>query len=320
MSDRLERLGSRAPSDLEPEIHRFLLACRGFEQLFSGVTDEAVVTLREASLMASGPVTVPLGAPHDYVAAIDALLGAALALTADDTGADEALERALRRTAQLPFPVGPFSEAVVQVYAAYVYRLRRDGERARAAAQVASDIGDRHGFREHSMLGQILVLAAGVTEGDPEACQALESVLGIWRMSGGGLAVPALLAELADGCLRVGELPRAHDALSDAETMMAETGQRGSESELLRIEALLDHADGAPADVAVEGLVKAADVALTGGSLRLGARAIGDAVALLGDRRNDAVAELAGRLLACLPASAVDDRRAIEGWVSATVR
>ena len=194
--------------------------------------------------MPSGPVTVPLGVPHDYVAAVDALLAVALVLAGDDPGADEALARALRRTTQLPFPVGPFSEAVVQVYAGDLYRLRGDVEGARAVARVVSEIGDRHGFREHAMLGQVLVLAASTMEGDQAACEALENVLGIWRMTGGGLAVPVLLAELADGCLRAGDLERARSALDDAATMMAQTDQRGSESEVLRIAASLDRLGG----------------------------------------------------------------------------
>ncbi len=304
VSDRLERLLSRAPADLGPEIRRFLLACRGFEQLFTGATGDALATLREASQMPSGPVTVPLGAPHDYVAAVDALLAVALVLAGDDPGADEALARALRRTTQLPFPVGPFSEAVVQVYAAYLNRLRGDVEGARAAARVVSEIGDRHGFREHAMLGQVLGLAASTMEGDQAACEALENVLGIWRMTGGGLAVPVLLAELADGCLRAGDLERARSALDDAATMMAQTDQRGSESEVLRIAALLDRAGGAAPDGVVKGLVASAEAALACGSLRLAARAVHDALDVLDGRPDDGVVDIAGRLQDRLPPSA----------------
>ncbi len=191
----------------------------------------------------------------------------------------------------------------MQVYAAYMHRLRGDVDGARTAARVVSEIGDRHGFREHAMLGQVLGLAASVMEGDPAACEALENVLGIWRMTGGGLAVPVLLAELADGCLRAGDLERCRNALEDATTMMAQTDQRGSESEVLRIGALLDRADGAPNDPVVEVLVGAAETALSSGSLRLAARAVHDATAVL-DGQDGRLAEVAARLRSRLPAAA----------------
>jgi hypothetical protein len=175
-------------------------------------------------------------------------------------------------------------------------RLRGDVDGARAAAQRMSEIGDLHGFREHAMVGQVLGLAASTMEADPAACEALENVLGIWRMMGGGLAVPVLLAELADGYARAGEPDRARSALADATTMMAQTGQRGSESEVLRIGALLDRAGGAPADEVVDGLVLAAETALAGGSVRLAARAVDDALAVLDGRSDERLVELTARL------------------------
>src|SRR5262249_33561065 len=151
---------------LGPQLRRFILACRGFELLFSGATADALTTLEEASAMEVGPVAVPLGTPHDYVAAVDALLAVALRLPGADAGADRALDAALQRSARLRFPVGPFTEAVVQVYASYVYRLRGDMEPARSAAARIGEIGEQHGFREHAMLGHLLGLAAAVMGDD----------------------------------------------------------------------------------------------------------------------------------------------------------
>jgi class 3 adenylate cyclase len=317
VTDRLERLLLTASADLKPEIRRFVLSCRGFESLYGGTTTDAVATLTEASMINTGPVALPLGRPHDYVAAIDALLGAALALAGDDAGADEALERALKRTAVLPFPLGPFSEAVVQVYCAYVHRLRRDTELASAAAKSVAEIGDRHGFREHSMIGQLLVLAASAAMGDRDACEAVETTLHLWRMTGGGLAVPTLLTELAEGCARGGDSQRARAILDDAATMMADTDQRSCEPEIIRIGALLEHAAGAPVDDVVKQLQNAAELALECGAVRLAGRAVRDALFVLEGRLDVALADVAQTLCERVPASAVGDLREVERLVNA---
>jgi hypothetical protein len=306
-----------APADLKPEIRRFSLSCRGFESLYGGTATDALATLTEASMIDAGPVAVPLGSPHDYLAATDALLGVALAVTGDDAGADEALERALKRTAVLPFPLGPFSEAVVQVYCAYVHRLRRNLDLAGTAAQTVSEIGDRHGFREHSMLGQLLVLAASAATGNRGACDAVESMLNLWRMNGGGLAVPVLLAELAEGRARSGDPQRARAVLDDAATIMVETDQRTCEPEIIRIGALLDHTDGKPSTDVVRQLQSAAELALAWGLVRLAGRAVGDALSVLDGRRDGALAEVAQALCDRVPASAAGDLREVERLVNA---
>ena len=318
VTDRLEQLMLGAPADLGPEIRRFVLACRGFELLFSGATTDAVATLREASVMQAGPVAIPLGVPHDYVAAVDALLAVALALAGDDVGADEAVVRALQRTTHLPFPIGPFSEAVVRVYAAYVCRLRGDVDGARREAATVSAIGERHGFREHAMLGQILLLAASAMDGDLGSCQALETVLGLWRMAGGGLAVPVLLAELAEG------LPARRRTQGGAHR-----ARRCGDD---------DGADG-PARLRARGASNRRDARLRrrlpsrrhprspagGGGARAGSgfaaaerpRASRCRASVLGDHADPGVAEIATRLWAGLAGSATGELREIERWISA---
>jgi hypothetical protein len=195
------------------------------------------------------------------------------ALACDETRADAALARAVERASTLAFPIGPFSVAVVQVYAAYMHRLRGNAEAARAAAQSVSDIGERHGFRELGMLGQILLLAASVLDHDPNACEALDGVLGMWRAAGGGLAVPVLLTELAEGWLVLGELDRARATLDDVRSTMDESGQRGSEPDVIRLAALLDANAGAPPDDVLRQLEHAVELAEENGSERLARRA-----------------------------------------------
>ena len=319
ITERLERMIAVAPPDLAPEFRRFVLACHGFEHLFAGRTASAVRSLSEASSMAAGPVAVRLGTPHDYVAALDALLAVGLVLTAEDDSADQALARALRRAADLSFPVGPFSEAVVHVYGAYMSRLRGDRVDALTRAQLVAEIGERHGFADHAMLGQILGLAARVMEPDADACQALENVLGIWRMAGGGLAVPVLLTELAAGFLRVGATDRAVVAVEDARVMMEHTGQRGCEPEIHRVGALILAAEGGSDANVAEEFLSAIEIALDAGSLLLALRAARDVANCTAVAADPKLALAVSRAIDAAPLRLADElRAAFEGVLSAS--
>ncbi|MDP1819047.1 MAG: adenylate/guanylate cyclase domain-containing protein [Acidimicrobiales bacterium] len=319
VTDRLDRLLARS-SELELEVRRFTLGCRGLELMYLGDTTAAAATLHQASRLGrAGPMPISLGTPHDYVAVTDAVLAVALTLTGDDAGASTALERAFTRARDLPFPVGPFSVAVVQVYAAYLHRLRGDTDAARTAAQEVCDLGAKHGFQEHSMVGQILSLVAAALEGDEPACQTLDATLGVWRMAGGGLAVPVLLTELADGCLVIGDVDRAQAALDEAAAMVELTEQRGSESEVLRLRAELDARCGASDQSVLKGLVAAAELALDQGAVRLAGRALHGVRRRTGDELPAVTADVGRRFVASVPPTAAGDLREIEGWVSARV-
>lgn len=267
--------------------------------------------------MRAGPVAVRLGTPHDYVAALDALLAVGLVLTTEDDAADQALAHALRRASDLSFPVGPFSEAVVHVYGAYMSRLRGDRADALTRAQLVAEIGERHGFADHAMLGQILGLAARVMKPDADACQALENVLGIWRLAGGGLAVPVLLTELAAGWLRVGAVDRAAIAVEDARVMMEHTGQRGCEPEIHRLGALIVAAEGGSGAEVADEFRFAIKVALDTGSLLLALRAARDVATCPAAAADPRLAGSVGRAVAAAPPRLADElRTAFEGVLS----
>jgi hypothetical protein len=101
--------------------------------------------------------------------------------------------------------------------------------------------------------------------------------------------------------------------------MMVDTDQRACEPEILRIGALLDHAEGAPLDDVVKRLQGAAELALACGSLRLAGRAVGHAMSVLQGRGDVAFAEVAQALCDRLPASAAGDLREVERVVNASV-
>ncbi len=315
VTERIERLIPSTQVELAPELRRFVLHCRGFEQMYAGANSDAVRLLTASSELPAGPVPVDFGTPHDYTAGNEALRSVALTLAGDDAGAETALANALRRADELRFPVGPFSRAVVQVYGSYRARLRGDREDAIARALDIVAIGDRHGFMEHAVLGQVLLLAATLMEPDLAACDGMQNLLGMWRMAGGGLAVPVLLGELAEGFLRVDEPGRAAEVLEDARALMEQTGQRGVEPELHRLGALVGAASGWSHDAVTAELVKAASVALASGSVLLAARALRDVAASPMARVDAPVLDLAAQVLAVAPAG-MAERSAVEAIVS----
>ncbi len=317
VTDRMDRMLDKVEG-VDPEIYRFSLSCRGFERVFQGETSTAIAALRTASELGhAGPISVSLGTPHDYVASTDSVLAVALTLAGDDDAADASMEEALARTRELAFPVGPFSEAVVQVYVAYLCRLRRDTDGARRAAERIAEIGDRHGFQEHSMVGQMLGLVAEAMGGDAASRQALAMTLTAWRMAGGGLAVPVLLTELAQACLLADDAEAARLALDEAAIVMEETDQRSAEPEILRLYALVEGRAGASDETVIKGLVRAASLGMQQGSLRLAARSLAGIRDTTGGVLPASAAEVAAAYLAALPASAGDDLREVAGWVSA---
>ena len=208
---------------------------------------------------------------------------------------------------------------MVHVYGAYMSRLRGDRVDALTRAQLVAEIGERHGFADHAMLGQILGLAARVMEPDADACQALENVLGIWRMAGGGLAVPVLLTELAAGFLRVGATDRAAVAVEDARLMMEHTGQRGCEPEIHRVGALILAAEGGSDANVAEEFLSAIEIALDAGSLLLALRAARDVANCAAVAADPELALSVGRAIDAAPLRLADElRAAFEGVLSAS--
>ena len=168
----------------------------------------------------------------------------------------------------------------------------------------------------HAVLGQILLLAANLMEPDLAACEGMQNLLMMWRMAGGGLAVPVLLGELAEGFLLAGEAERAAAVLEEGRSLMEQTGQRGVEPELHRLgRPLVGAATGWSEEAVTAELVTAASVALASGSVLLAARALRDVATCHRARVDAAVMDLAAQVLAVAPAG-MAERSAVEAMVS----
>jgi class 3 adenylate cyclase len=301
LSDRFDKLAAVAPLDVEPVLRGYTVGCRGLELLYGGATSAAVALLSQSLGTHGAEVPVLLGTPQDPHTVVESVYAAALAVHGDDAGAAAAIARALARADQLPFPAGPFTEAMVLIYAAFVHRLAGDVAAARDAAASLVAVADRHGFGDSAMVGQLLGFAAGALEGDPASCHALKASLQLWRSAGGGLAVPELLTELAAGFLRAGDTDNARAAVDEARDLLEPTGQRGAEPEVHRLAALLDHLDGTDADATVTALLGAARLAADHGSYRFAARALGDIARVTRGAVPAEASELAARVVAAAP-------------------
>jgi class 3 adenylate cyclase/tetratricopeptide (TPR) repeat protein len=187
--------------------------------------------------------------PQDPLAASLALLGPLRFYRGNEAGAFQAIRLGLERSQPLEFPRGPFSVAFVRMYESVLHRRRRDGPAAVAAAEEVIRIGQRHGFIDWQLVGNIHLLAANVlADASCASLEALGTALETWRAVGGDFLIPSLLVEQADGYLVRHDVEAARACLRRAFDAMRH-GQRLGLPEALRLRAEL-RLTTAPADAA----------------------------------------------------------------------
>jgi class 3 adenylate cyclase/tetratricopeptide (TPR) repeat protein len=177
--------------------------------------------------------------PNDPLAVAYAYLGPLRFMTGDVAGALQAIRAGLERSEPLEFPRGPFSLAFVRTYESIVDRQLGDAKAARAAAEEAATLGERHGFFDWQAVGRAHRGAAGALL-DPfsEALAEMEEGIATWSGAGGEAGIPWLRIELAGYHLARDELAQAEASLELAFEGMAR-GQRLALAEALRLRAEL---------------------------------------------------------------------------------
>jgi class 3 adenylate cyclase/tetratricopeptide (TPR) repeat protein len=215
-----------------------LEACEGVELFYRGQFAQSRTLLERAVAgFAIDPVVDwrQLQVPNDPLAATLAFLAPLRLLMGDESGALEAVAAGLERSASLQFPHGPFSEAFVRAYEAWVHRTRGDLDGAVQAGDELARIAHQHGFVFWVIVGQLHVGATQVAiEPSRAAVDQLGAAIATYRGFGANALVPALLVERGAGCLAIGDAAEARRCVDDT---LSYTAQLFARAEGLRLRA-----------------------------------------------------------------------------------
>lgn len=190
--------------------------------------------------------------PNDPMASAYAFLATIACLSGDLDASLAALDAGVARSRVVPFPHGPFSEAYVLSYAAWVHRAQGDTEAATAACEGIARIGAAHGFLYWAVASEMVAKANEVAAAPTaEAVAGLGAGIAGYRAFGGEAMVPSLLLEQAAGHLALGDVAEAGACVDDALTF---TDQCYARAEGLRLRAEVAAARGGfdPAAVAAD--------------------------------------------------------------------
>jgi class 3 adenylate cyclase len=270
-----------------PEIK----SCMGYGAFYQGRLEEAHRWLVEAwegygarSAEAASSPFWPL--PHDAVP----ITAVALACVAGLRGSTEESamweRRALATADELDFPSGPFSEAFVSVYLAWIRMITGKRDEAREFGRRTIEIAERCRFDYFQLLGRQYLL---VPEPD-KPCEAVELeqyALGM-DLVGHEAFRPTHLGIVAQNHHYLGNADPALHALDEAMERSASSGELVHQPDLLRLRAeILTAAYPDRMEEAARDLVAAIEIGLAQGSLVLALRAANDLARLPRDRPPD---------------------------------
>jgi hypothetical protein len=185
--------------------------------------------------------------PNDPVAAISAYQTVTLWLLGRPKDALAVADRALRRAAELRFPYGPFSTAMVVSHLAIMKRLEGDYAAALAHAEEVAAIGERHGFALWWLTGTLAAALNRVQLDQPEALEVAVATLAQWRQGlASEVSSPYWLTELAAAQLHAGRRAEALASLDEAVALGARLGVEQWAAEALRLRGTLRWENGDP--------------------------------------------------------------------------
>ncbi len=233
----IERLtsmvGDPAFAWFEPEVQ----SCAGYQSLYQGEIGSARLALEQAiagfdSRPSDETVSPFWPLPNDPIAVSEIALACVAAIEGDPEESARWEDLALRRTGEIGFPRGPFTEAYVLTYAAWIRRFGGDHAAARDLGFRVMAIGHEYGYAYWVTLGSSY---ATTTEPDAAPDPAfLEQVIATLRLMGQQAFVPSYLARLAELYAEDGELDRALDLTREALENVHKSGETVHLPELLR--------------------------------------------------------------------------------------
>ena len=132
----------------------------------------------------------------------------------------------------------PFTLAQTLADTMYLYPLRGEVERTRAAAEATIAAADEYGFPYWSSIGAIHLGWALALAGKP-GLERMEAALAAYRRTGAMLALPWFLGMLAEAQRTAGRSEAAAHALDEALALVERTGERFYAAELHRLRGAL---------------------------------------------------------------------------------
>ena len=280
-----EVLDEPATAWFAPEIK----TCLGYGAFYQGRLDDAHHRLLDAwegyrtrSVEATASPFWPL--PHDAVPVTAVALACVTALQGDTEESARWEQRAIASAEELTFPKGPFSDAFVTVYLAWIRMITGDLGEAREFGRRTIEIAERCRFDYFQLLGGQYILLP--EEGAPCDAAALEQYGAGMDLVGHAAFRPTYLGIVALNHQCLGDADAAFRSIGEALETTMTSGELVHRPDLLRRRAeitLAAHPERM--DEVVRDLVAAVDTGLAQGSLVLALRAADDLARLPDDAR-----------------------------------
>jgi class 3 adenylate cyclase/tetratricopeptide (TPR) repeat protein len=153
---------------------------------------------------------------------------------------DRALARAREGVALARQLGDPFNLAYALAGQAIVHTSRREPAAQRERAEEAIAVSEAHGFALFLGLGRFYRAAARAAEGEPGAVADMLAALATAATTGTQAGAPALLSNLAETQMAVGQLAEARGMVDAGLALSLQTGQPGSDSVLHRLRGELE--------------------------------------------------------------------------------
>ncbi|TMK53056.1 MAG: hypothetical protein E6G66_03045 [Actinobacteria bacterium] len=255
-------------------------ACSGYVAFHTGDIRQARRVFEEAwdGFLKRPPeemVSPFWGTPHDPVAITAVALACVAGLEGRMADSESWQRRAVERTESIGFPQGPFSQAFVTLYLAWLRMVFGDLAGAYRYGCQTMATGERHGFDYWVIVGRpfVLISEPGLVA-HPELLSRIEAdmnAIGHWAFR------PAYLGNMARAHALLGNVPQALETVDDALLLVQKQGEWIHQPDLLRLRAELTATvhPGRMHDV-VADLLAAVEVGLAQGSLVLALRAAND--------------------------------------------
>jgi class 3 adenylate cyclase/tetratricopeptide (TPR) repeat protein len=222
----------------EPEVQ----SCAGWQSFYEGrLTDSQhhlELAMQGFAARPSEQSVSPFWPlPNDPIAVSAIALACVSTLRGERTHAAAWEQQAVARTEQIGFPRGPWSEAFVLTYAAWIRRFLGDHDDARALGARVVGIGQEHGYAYWMLLGSSYYAAA--TPDDEPDREFLETNVATLHALGQQAFAPANLAYLAELYRAAGQVDRAAERVDEAIEMVHKSGEYVHLPVLLQLRATL---------------------------------------------------------------------------------